>query len=470
MFETLLVCALSGPMELVDRLVSEDFEGRVAAAEALERLGPLAVPTLLDARSAADPRLRRRALLVLDRIGAGRATRPTEVVLDFDDRPLPEVIATLNRRHGFDLALWLIPDRRRGEFRFGPEAADPALERDVLGRRITLQAPEPVPFWEAIERLGRAGGLRLEASPRDRLGPRTKPFRLFPGFGGSEFGSNAGTIRAVVRSVGPGRPDAEDLDVALAIIPEPGLAVATTGPAAIDLAVDDRDRSLLPRAPAFAAGRGQGPVLLGGQGESSVILRLDRPAGTRSIARLRGSIPVSLTARKPGPMSIPLDDAAGRTFRVDGLAVLVQQVDRDPETDRAVGIDLGIVPIGPGVDWEWPYLIRDEAEEYLDRFGLYDAEGRVLNASGHRLMMAGIAFVLLRFDITPVGPDGGFNPALGGNQSASELRVFDIEESTLDVPFDFRNLPISYQRPNGPPTPPPPRPAGIAARPREVPR
>ncbi len=85
------------------------------------------------------------------------------VALDVDDRPLGEAVEALATRSGFALSL-----------------DDPAL----AGRRVTVRAPGPLPFWEAVDRLGRAGHVRHDPGPRrDDIGtdPRASTIRLVAG-------------------------------------------------------------------------------------------------------------------------------------------------------------------------------------------------------------------------------------------------------------------------------------------------
>src|SRR4051794_21147171 len=92
-----LVLAVLGsgpdPSELVDRLGSNRPADRAEASAALEKLGDAAVPALRAARfGSTDLVLRARAAAVLDAIEGRRLTRATMVRLDFEDRPVPEVL------------------------------------------------------------------------------------------------------------------------------------------------------------------------------------------------------------------------------------------------------------------------------------------------------------------------------------------------------------------------------------------
>ena len=152
------------PGELIGHLDSPDRVVREEAARTLEEQGVEALPALGTARdSARGPEARERFAKLIDRIEARLLDRPTMVVLDVEDRPLGEAIEALARRSGFALSL-----------------DDPAL----AARRVTVRASGPLPFWEAVNRLGHAGHVRHDPGLRpDDIGtdPRASPIRLVAG-------------------------------------------------------------------------------------------------------------------------------------------------------------------------------------------------------------------------------------------------------------------------------------------------
>ena len=81
---------------------------------------------------------------------ADRLLRPTLVKLDYADRPVADVVRSLAERTGVPMVLF--PDEPAASWR---------------KKRISLAAPGPVPFWEAIDRLEPTAGLIL-----DELGAR----------------------------------------------------------------------------------------------------------------------------------------------------------------------------------------------------------------------------------------------------------------------------------------------------------
>lgn len=137
------------PAELVARLGADDYRTREAAAAALERHGPAAVPALLAALDSPDPEVRRRAAPVLLKLrrAADSAERlaPRRVRLEYRAVPLGQAVTDLRARTGL------------------PVTIDPARVADPL-RPVTCVTPE-VPVWEAVEALAAAAGLVEEFRP-----------------------------------------------------------------------------------------------------------------------------------------------------------------------------------------------------------------------------------------------------------------------------------------------------------------
>src|SRR5262249_28798236 len=141
-------------------------------------LGRQALPALRAAHDSRDPEVRSRASALIARIENALLTQPTLVALDFDDRPLKEVVREVGERSGIKLAL------------------TPEGNAVFDGRRVTLPDPSPMPFWKAIDRIcdvgqvqysfmnlhqtGREPSFNLTAYGQRPAGPSwdTGPFRV----------------------------------------------------------------------------------------------------------------------------------------------------------------------------------------------------------------------------------------------------------------------------------------------------
>src|SRR5271154_3766891 len=123
------------PAALVERLGSPRYADREEAAGALERLGREALAALRAARDDRDPEIRTRTDALLNKIEGALLTQPPLVTLDFQDRPLPEVVKALSASTGIKLGL--IPEN------------SPSWPN----RRISVHEATPLPFWKAMDRL-----------------------------------------------------------------------------------------------------------------------------------------------------------------------------------------------------------------------------------------------------------------------------------------------------------------------------
>jgi hypothetical protein len=481
-----LLAAADGPDSAgwVRRLGSDRFAERVEAAKALDRLGPAALPALRAARDSENPRIRARVAALLETLDrgddVGRLTRPTLIKLDFHDRPLSEVVDALNARHDLGLT-----------FQFGPlpgkwamrdaSPAQLAKEAEVRSRRVTLEAEGPLPFWQAIDRLCEAGHLQHDLHPQERFGLTKGRFLLFSGVGGTSISSDSGPFRVrilglhsrlerdLVGATSPGggvpqspAPDrgGGDLSLRMAVIPEPGLVVRQVGPTTFVEAVDDRDRRLLPPdgklASEYASMTGhQVPSLNGSSGfELRASLRIPDLAG-RSIRRLRGSVPVVVVAYSSRPIVIPLEGAAGKSFRNDEVTVSVIEVDRND--NAGVTVEVEVTPNGPAPAesdlWTRPgppdfATFRMGVGELLNRLELFDADGRELDLSWNQTHSRDFLANQRRVRLTPTilyedappDPGGGFERRIPKRPVPVELRYYGFVQTLTSIPFDFRDV------------------------------
>jgi hypothetical protein len=151
-----------GANELIARLGAPRFADREAAASALEALGRAALPSLQAARQHPDLEIRSRVNGLVVKIEGALLLEPTPVRLDFQDRPVEEVIPEIARRAGIPLVYNVR----------GPS------------RMITLVSERPVPFWEALDRLCEAGGLGYAFNAPNGSNLNNRSLLLAPGFDG----------------------------------------------------------------------------------------------------------------------------------------------------------------------------------------------------------------------------------------------------------------------------------------------
>jgi hypothetical protein len=429
-----LTSALAGdlsPEELIGRLGSPDRVVREEAARTLEEYGAEALPVLRAAHaSAKGPEDRERLADLIARIEARSLDRSTMVVFDVDDRPLGEAVLALATRSGFSLSL-----------------DDPTL----ASRRITVRASGPVPFWEAVDRLGRAGHVRHDPGPRpDAIGdnPRASTIRLVAGeppaptaYSGPlrihlfathrhrdvNFEASAGNDHVSRRSA--------TVTVEIQAFAEPGRFIDPNGLPRLET-VDEHGRAIS-RQP---AGGGELP----NPSEQSWLIRPGRlsllhwhiPLGlpdppVRSPLKLRGVLPVVISSRMPSPLVIPLADADGKTFRQGVSVVRIEKVsNRHPKTtefnlflsEDASPTDRTRASEGPEKDYIGDFL--------RNRIEFEDADGRPM--SWHLM------------GDHPVATTNGELRALtwvSGIDPPAALRVYRLRRLATEIPFELSDVP-----------------------------
>jgi hypothetical protein len=433
------------PADLVERLGSARYAEREAAARALEQLGRQAVPALQLGRESRDLEVRTRAEAILRRVEGMVLTQPTMVRLDFGDVPLPEVVAELARRSGMKLALF-------------PENL-PVWKT----QRVTLQEPEALPFWKAIDRLCQVAALQSDLelhgisppneptltlsdrNPRPLLPSSDHgPFRV--SVVGLDYQRHVGFAivpprsprdRAGLSRGGPVDPAPQlpravtsvQFTLQMQVVAEPRLGLSQTGPLQILEAVDDRGNSLV-AAGQGAAGAARANGYLGGTCTPVLHLRapLQRPENAGSTIRsLRGKVPLGITARRPDPLVVPLSGAAGKTFDKGDVRVTVHEV-RSDLNNRRRQVELTVVVGRAGGDPS-PAEPDPRLRALPQNIEIVDAAGRVLP-----WLQTGVNVESSRVTLTLAGAPRADEP--------KELRYYRISETIAEVPFAFAELPL----------------------------
>ena len=422
---------------------------RERAARRLEALGDAARPALVEAAGSNDLELRSRAAAVLDAIEGQSLGRPTPVALDFRDVPLAEVLDAVTERTGLGLALQPWPDPRRGE------------------RKVTVVAPEPVPFWEAVERIGKAGQVRPELNPNSGFnrgmigipvppgGIARRPVRPLTGNEVTLAPDSAvpappsvisGRFLVALTALnhhrdrtlpGPhGRPAGSVVDrfeARLQVVPEPGLTIGRVGEVEALEAEDDLGQTLVPAGPVvevtanpFAPYNGYG-----GRNTAAVALRYpDRPG--RQIRRLKGVLPITVVGSKPDPVSASLVEGLGRPVRKGDVALTVHEVRPVPEAASVRVVELS--------------LVRPEAQGQTVAYGGYN---RTMVAppsatQGWFEFLDARGKSVARVAAPPILADDGQRRSLriAEGQGAVAVRYLAPAWATLAVPFEFHDLPM----------------------------
>lgn len=451
----------SGPEDaarLIEQLGAPKYADRESASLELVALGREALPALRLARDAKDPEVRARAVDLIGRIETDLMLRPTVVRLDYRDRPLPEVVEDLSRRTATNLTL--MPEN------------NPIWQ----GKRITLQAPEPITYWEMLDRLTRmamlkyplgtptyfGGGrermivpLLADPNPEQLTTSDRGPFRTVldeielvrkRAFLGNQPNVPRNLPARVVVPLEEqdvvGRGTQVTFTVKLVVMVEPRMMLAQAGNVKLVEAVDELGRSLLvtsaddqavQRYAGFAGAQwnySQMPMVV-----VHSALRAPEQTG-RFIKRLRGSLPVVISARKDEPTVIPLEEAKGKTIRIGDLAVTIQDVRFDAAPAGSTTIDLAVrsnATGGPapgrfpfdGLASRMPQLSQSQLE-------LRDAQGRAFPPGIPMSMRTTNEETQMSLRLMP-------NAALG---APTELRLYDLARVSTEAHFEFHDLPM----------------------------
>ena len=443
----LVFAAEPEPAKLVAQLATAPDAERKALAARIEALGRKALPALVEAKRSDDPELRRRAAALLEKLEAGLLIRPSVVTLDFQERPLTDVVASIAARSGIALAL--------------EPPNDPAWGTV----RVTLKEAQPLPFWEALERIGQAGRLHHNPAFARRADERKVLLHLEQGaltFPQSVSGPFRVSLLSAHRrhdaAFGPRDMDDEDeapeperFDVIAQVFAEPPLLITLNGPPKELKARDDFDQDLVPppqepdddadapaepeAPPRAEPGPAPSPGTLSVVQLPIALHAPERPGTT--IMTLAGYIPLQVALRRPAPLAVALAQASGRTFEAEDMSV--RFADGKPELTSRAALELfvtwktradALVPDETMAPPEFPEL--RPVDTLQNRLDVVDAEGRPL---AYRLKDvqtddAGESRVLI---------------VLGAKESGArpvELRFYSLITGAIEIPFKFANIPL----------------------------
>jgi hypothetical protein len=453
MLVAFLASAEPEPSTLVERLGSGKYAEREAAMNALVHQGRIALAALRKARDAKDPEVRLRAVALVEKIESDLMVRPTMITLDYQDKPLVEVVKGIG-------------DQARIHLVLNPENS-PMWQ----GRRITLKETQPVTFWTAIDKLCKASGLQSNPGvPVPNPNSRGPSLALSPG-GGWLPGPNAdsGPFRVFLTSVhyhkdvmlgrnngmgliiggvvppqppGPAalsNPNqaanaSEQFYFQLQVVCEPRLMLSQNGQMKVMEAADENGQSLLPTSGptnyqrqagfhGYAPNAGMTQLQLQG-----FLKRPEHPG--KVIKTLRGMVPVAVSARRDDPLVIDLADAKGKTFKTENVSLTVHEVKTDQgPANQGPSIELSVRNNDQGD------LARDGAPYRMP--SLNQSQMEILDAKGHvfpqwyptttRLDQDELRVTIRLLPFEGVG-------------APSKIRYFDLVSASSEASFEFHDI------------------------------
>lgn len=460
------------PAELVARLGAPKYAEREAAGEALVKIGRAALPALAKVRDSRDLELRQRAEVVAARIEAAEVLDASRVRLDVRNRPLAEAVEAIAR--GTDQTL-----------RPGVVVAKPGVEPAWPDARVTLETAEPVPFWEAVDRLCAAGGLqRLYPPAANHPFPFRAPFELtlVPGHARPPA-SDTGSLRVELLRIryhrqrdyadnefGPspagkarepktGAVDRAFYTAELLVSAEPRVRIIGVGAVEDAEAVDDRGRSLLkvPMAEEQAAQQNHlranahldpvvHPALRYGSRwhpatrawPVTVPLSYPSPRAQR-IARLRGVIPLVAVARRRDPLVVDLKDAAGKAFSAGTTRIAVHEIKAESGREPTIDFTLETGRAGEGQTIE-VYAAQGDRLAVDRPVDLMELRLEVVDGRGESLFW--------QYARSPSEQTQGRMTIVVHDRNgkrerpeALRLRYWGLVGAAIDLPFSFDDVP-----------------------------
>ena len=440
---------------LVEQLGSARYADREAAAGALERIGQPALAALRLARDSHDPEVRTRAGALAQKIENALLTQPSRLQLDFQNTPLPEVARSLSRQTGFRVELY------------------PTNLAKWRQQRITLHESGPVDFWKGIDQLCDLAGLQHNANMHGYIGNGEPIFALTDGTSrtltpvsdhgpfrisviGVEYQKRVtyapNGVRADVpppprpavlvperrEASSPGRLNPVtnvQFSAQLLVAAEPRLALSQVRSPQLVEAVDERGNSLIPVADDESAqNRYAGYFGVSTRPVVQLQAQLHRPVAAGAwIKKLRGFVSLTVSARRPNPLVIPLLSAAGKTFENQEHRLTVHDI-RPTPTNHNFMLELSIKANDPAASSD-----RGQEDVFSNGFQRADPQHlqiEVIDANGRMVpwFQSAADAETNRFTLTVTNQAQPLN--------LKELRYYGLTRASVKIPFEFADIPM----------------------------
>ena len=356
-----------------------------------------------------DEEVRKRAESLIPALEIEDALLPKRVTLKVTDAPIGTVLGEFEKQTGMKVA----------------------TEGKDGGAKVTLAAAG-VPFWEALDEVGKATGrgpamqgypVSLHLVPNARRSPFVNvrgPFRLEATW----FHEDRDVDLTEAKS-GGGGPRHHGLTMAVSVLAEPRLTLLKVLPAKVEEAVDSDGKSLLEPADPAQAGIANYPTRGTFRGEHlhSSDVRLRRASETAKTARvIRGTIPVkAVLIRKPVVVGGKLADSAGATVRSGADSLVVTEVQNQGGNNVMVSIRM-------------PADNNGQQREWHDRFRVEDDAGNRYQMNGRGTSSDGRVYTIQMYYAPP------FNKKNVGPPSKLIFEDWVIHDHA--IPFEFRDVPL----------------------------
>ena len=216
---------------------------------------------------------------------------------------------------------------------------------------------------------------------------------------------------------------------------EPRLALSQVRPLQLVEAVDDRGNSLIPVGDDETAHNRYAGYF--GVSTSPVVqlqAQLHRPAAAGEwIKKLRGFVTLTVSARRPHPLVIPLVNSAGKTFEDQEHRLTVHDI-RPTATNHNTLVELSIKANEPAASSD--HADQDVFNEGFQRADPQHLQIEVFDAGGHLVpwFQSAADAETSRFTLTLTNQAQPLN--------LKELRYYTLTRASVKIPFEFTDIPM----------------------------
>jgi hypothetical protein len=313
----------------------------------------------------------------------------------------------------------------------GKESGQPVESPSKGAGKLTISATD-LPFWEALEVVGKASGTapHIDGNP-----PKLS---LLPDRPRSPFVNVRGPFRLEATwfhedhdvDLTESKPGTDgwrnhQLTLAVNVLAEPRLTLLKVGPAKVEEAVDADGKSLLQPPDPTRASRLQRPMRGTFQGEHlhSSDVRLRRASETAKTAKLiRGTIPVhAILIRKPIVVTAKVLESTGTTFRAGTESLAITQVMNQGGNNINVTVRV-------------PREQDGSYREWRERFHAEDDAGNRYQMNGWGTSSNGTEYTIQMYFSPP------FNVKNPGPPTKLVFEDWVVHDHA--IPFEFRDVPL----------------------------
>ena len=159
-----------------------------------------------------------------------------------------------------------------------------------------------------------------------------------------------------------------------------------------------------------------------------------RPANpARQSRKLRGTIPVTVSARRPNPLIVPLEKSAGKTFENSDIQLTVHDIRTLARLAANLGRAIDQGPIGP--------MRRPAAD--TDGYSSIFQRGPARPASNRRARRERPSHAAgSNRSPTPRTPTLPHADQPDPDGPPKELRYYSVTRTDVDIPFEFSDIPM----------------------------